>query len=167
MTGTPPEPRIGAGQDALDMAEAVARLAERVGDTLSSWGPVRLDAVTIARFVEAVGLPPRDDADLHVPGIILAVMPRRPIDVHQDVRPAEQVDNVLGNPVNGGTRFEFLRPLRPGESIHGTVSLKEATLRSGRSGPLAIVVKRTVYSSDSGEVLARRDHTMIYRGQRK
>ena len=167
MNGEAAASRAEIDESAREMSAAIARLAARVGETIASWGPVSCDAVTVARFLEAVGLPARNDADQYVPAIILAVIHRRPIDVHQDARPSEQVDKALGNPVNGGTRFEFLRPIRIGETVRGTVVLKEATLREGRSGPLAIVVKRTTYSNGAGEILGHQDHTMIYRKPRQ
>jgi N-terminal half of MaoC dehydratase len=148
------------------MRDAVERLAARAGETIVQWGPVEIDAVTVARFREALGLPARDDDATYVPAIVLAHIPRRSVEVHRDARPSEQVDQALGNPVNGGTQFEFLRPLHIGDRIHGRTTVHSARLRAGKAGPLAVVVKETVYSDATGANVARQQHTMIYRGQR-
>lgn len=141
---------------------AVDRLKGRLGETLRSWGPERLEPVLVERFREAIGVPSGEEQP--VPPTMLMHLGGGRVDVERDVRPREVIDDVLLNPVNGGTSYTWLRPLKAGDEISGTVLLKDAYLREGRSGPLAMVITQTRFSDGSGEDVAVAEKTMIYRG---
>jgi hypothetical protein len=142
----------------------IAALADRIGEEIASWGPVTLDSVTVSRYWEALGFPGRARDCGVIPLTLLALYPRRPIDVHDYSRPVEQIDSALGNPVNGGTTFIFKRPMRMNEQVRGRTSLKEAYVREGRSGPLGIVIKRTEFWGEDGTEIGSVDRTTVYRG---
>jgi len=143
---------------------SIAALSVRLGEEISRWGPVEVDRTTVSLYWEALGFPGRERDCGIVPLTLLALLPRRAVDIHQDVRPSEQVDKALGNPVNGGTTFTIRRTPRLGEKVRGRTSLKEAFVRDGRSGPLGIVVKQTQFWSEDGEELGSVDRTTVYRG---
>lgn len=143
--------------------QAVDRLASRRGEVLRTWGPVNIDPIVVTRFREAIGWPGAADPAT-IPPTLLIHLPEDPIDVHRDIRPREVLDDKLINPVNGGTRYEWLRPLKMGEPVSGRVTLFEATLREGKSGPLAIVVTETLFLDAHDNIIARMEKTMVYRG---
>ncbi|GAA4326915.1 hypothetical protein GCM10023144_10980 [Pigmentiphaga soli] len=145
------------------MTQAVGRLAARCGELLSSWGPVAVDPIIVERFREAIGWP-GDTTSTAVPPTILIHLKEVRVNVHQDERPREVIDDTLVNPVNGGTRYEWMRLIEVGETIKGQVRLHAATMREGRSGPLAIIVTETRYLDARDQVVARMEKTMVYRG---
>ncbi|MCC7425296.1 MAG: MaoC family dehydratase N-terminal domain-containing protein [Alphaproteobacteria bacterium] len=158
--------RSSDGQEAIrrQITAGIAALSARIGEEIASWGPVEIDRTTVSRYWEALGFPGRPRDCEIVPLTLLALLPRRPVDINRDVRPSEQVDNALGNPVNGGTTFTIKRALHIGERVRGRTALTEAFVREGRSGPLGIVVKQTSFWGDDGTEIGAVDRTTIYRG---
>jgi hypothetical protein len=142
---------------------AVQRVASRVGEILRAWGPVQLDAATIARFDEAEGWPVAVDAGGAVSPAILLQLGNERADVHHDRRPHETLDPGLKNPVNGGTAAWWTRPLRPDEAIRGEVAIKSAYVREGKNGKLAFVVLETRFLDMAGAPVGRAEKTVIYR----
>ena len=140
---------------------SVERLAARRGEVMKTWGPVTMDAVSVARFEEALGWP----TYVALPPAILMQLGNETIDIHRDERPRETIDETLGNPVNGGATIRWLRSLCPGEAISGRVSLKDAYVRDGKSGPLAIVLIETTFLDTSDRPVAVSEKTTIYRGR--
>ena len=61
-----------------------------------------------------------------------------------------------------GSRLQFLRPLRLGETIERVSSIKSVSLKQGRSGDLAFVCVGHDFSSSSG-LLLREEHDIVYR----
>jgi len=145
---------------------AVERLVARRGEVLRVWGPVRLDPVTIARFEEAEGWPVRSVSDAGVSPAILLQLGNDPVDVHQDRRPYETIDEGLRNPVNGGTAVQWFRVVRPGDSVAGEVRIKDAYAREGKAGPLTFVVLETRVLDAAHSLVARAEKTMIFRETR-
>ncbi len=148
---------------ATDLQTPVERLTARQGEILRAWGPLRLDPVTISRFEEAVGWPVQSMSDDAVSPAILLQLGNDPVDVHEDRRPLETIDEGLKNPVNGGTTVLWFRPLRPGDSIAGAVRIHNAYVREGKAGPLAFVVLETRFVDDAGGLVARAEKTIIFR----
>ena len=146
-----------------ELERAVERLQRKCGETSAEWGPLLVDASALSRFREAVGLPTADAFDV-VPPTLLFHLSRTQVDVHRDARPQESLDEHLGNPVNGGSAYRWLRPVRVGESVSARVSLKSAELRAAKSGPLAIVVSETTVFDAAQQRVAVLAQTIIYRG---
>lgn len=142
---------------------AVDRLQARRGQPLRSWGPVTLDAVTLARFHEALGWP-NPAAAGSVPPAVLLQLGNIEIDVTRDARPHEDLDPGLTNALNGGTALHWYRALLPGEAISGRSAIKDAFLREGKSGTSAVVLQETVFLDGAGEPVARAEKTTIFRG---
>lgn len=146
------------------LQESVERLRAKVGTRLRDLGSGTVDAVSVRRYREALGLDP--DPALGVPAMMVAHLLRPDADVTQDRRPSESIDDVLADPVNGGTEAAFVRPLVLGESIRGEMLLADAYLREGRSGPLAVVVTAARYTDALESEVATLRSTMVYRGVR-
>ncbi|MGZ5031621.1 MAG: FAS1-like dehydratase domain-containing protein [Usitatibacter sp.] len=64
----------------------------------------------------------------------------------------------------GGSRLEFLRPLRVGEEITRLSRIKDVAPKEGRSGPLVFVTVRHEVSDRDGVVLTD-EHDIVYRGE--
>ena len=146
-----------------ELERAVERLQRKCGETSAEWGPLVVEASTVSRFREAVGLPTADALDV-VPPTLLFNLSRTKVDVHRDARPQESLDEHLGNPVNGGSAYRWFRPVRVGETVSARVTLKSAELRAAKSGPLAIVVSETSVFDAARQCVAVLAQTIIYRG---
>lgn len=143
--------------------EPIDRLVARRDELLSAWGPVTLDAVTVARFSEALGWPVEANKET-VPPAILLQLGNVEIDITRDARPHEDIDPGLVNAVNGGTAMRWFRPLKAGEGISGQVRLKDAYIREGKSGAMAIVLIETIFLDIASQPVASAQKTTIFRG---
>ena len=63
-----------------------------------------------------------------------------------------------------GSRLEFLRPLEVGEEVKRVSTIKDVTMKEGRSGPLVFVTVRHEVSDAKGLVLTD-EHDIVYRGE--
>lgn len=153
--------------------------------------PHPLDHSTLRRFVQAVMEPNPlhyDEQTAREAGFDDLVAP--PLwPAHALVRPAgtqDPLDQLQDNPdwdgaagsifgglppldlkadriLNGGTEAEFYRFAEVGDSISAQSEYVDITEREGRSGPMAFVQVRTVYTRQGGEPLASVTMTLIHR----
>jgi 3-hydroxybutyryl-CoA dehydratase len=65
--------------------------------------------------------------------------------------------------VLGGQRIESYAPLRPGQSIRAKTQVKDVFAKTGRSGTMVFVVRRTSYEAEDGTPLAASEQTLIHR----
>jgi len=65
--------------------------------------------------------------------------------------------------LNGGDRFEYLEPVRPGDVITSRTVLKDAYEKQGSSGSLLFLVFDTEFTNQQGSVAARIRGTRIRR----
>ena len=65
--------------------------------------------------------------------------------------------------LNGGDRFEYLEPVRIGDRVTATVTLREAYEKDGRTGRMLFLVFETTYSNQHGRVVMRNRGTRIRR----
>jgi acyl dehydratase len=63
----------------------------------------------------------------------------------------------------GGQEVEFLQPIYPGDTLTAETRLVDITERTGRSGPLVLVVRETTYTNQHGEVVVKSRSTSIVR----
>lgn len=63
----------------------------------------------------------------------------------------------------GGTEVEYIRPIRPGDTITQQSKLVELTEKLGKSGPLVFVTTQTTYTNQNGNPAAIVKMTLIYR----
>ena len=64
---------------------------------------------------------------------------------------------------HGGDELEVRQLARPGERITSTTRIVDAYEKEGRSGRLGFVVRETVFTNDTGEVLCINRHTSVAR----
>lgn len=81
------------------------------------------------------------------------------------LRPPAPGDGDLGLPVvNGGNRFSYERPVRPGDTIVGHGVLRAVELKSSRSGSgLLFLTKRSTFINQWNELVATLENTRIVR----
>ena len=65
--------------------------------------------------------------------------------------------------IMAGTRHEYLLPVRPGDTIEGFAQVKEVYEKTGRSGRMVFVVRRTRYANQHGEDVAAVEATSAHR----
>ena len=63
-----------------------------------------------------------------------------------------------------GSRLEFLRPLAVGAQVTRVSTIKDVTMKEGRSGPLVFVTARHEVSDAKGLVLTD-EHDIVFRGE--
>lgn len=63
----------------------------------------------------------------------------------------------------GGTDVEYIRPIRPGDTITQQSKLVELTEKLGKSGPLVFVTTATTYTNQNGNPAVIVKMTLIYR----
>lgn len=65
--------------------------------------------------------------------------------------------------LDAGKDLEFVAPLRPGDSVTLSSSVKEIYEKTGRSGSMVFVVVRSTLRNQHGEVVAHIDHRFMNR----
>lgn len=63
--------------------------------------------------------------------------------------------------LNGGNEYELVKPVQAGDTITATSKLAEIRERSGRMGPMLIIISETTYKNQDGEVVAKARGTGI------
>lgn len=62
-----------------------------------------------------------------------------------------------------GTRVEMLQPIRPGDTLSAKTQVKDVYAKTGRSGTMVFVVRRTTYSNQDGDEVAFFDQSLVHR----
>lgn len=71
---------------------------------------------------------------------------------------------VYGNmTMNAGQHWEFVAPVRPGDVITASTKVHEIFEKTGRSGRMVFLVRRTTYRNQRAETVAVADASMVYR----
>ncbi|HEY7269385.1 MAG TPA: MaoC family dehydratase N-terminal domain-containing protein, partial [Dehalococcoidia bacterium] len=71
---------------------------------------------------------------------------------------------VYGNATfHAGTRLEFLAPIRPGDIIRARTKVHDIYEKTGRSGLMVFMIRRTTYSNQLEQDVAISDQSMVYR----
>ena len=71
---------------------------------------------------------------------------------------------VYGNTTfNAGQHCDFLQPLKAGDTVKITASVKEIYEKTGRTGSMLFVVRRQTYTNQDGEVVAVVDQSTVHR----
>ena len=65
--------------------------------------------------------------------------------------------------IMAGQRHEYYLPVRPGDTIEGFAQVKEVYEKTGRSGRMVFVVRRTRYANQHGEDVAAVEQTTAHR----
>ena len=67
------------------------------------------------------------------------------------------------NTIMAGQLHQYYLPVRPGDTIEGFAQVKEVYEKTGRSGRLVFVVRRTRFANQHGEDVAAMEQTMAHR----
>jgi hypothetical protein len=136
------------------MASVIDRLRARIGVD----GPpteAAVEAGHLRRFAEAIG-----DANprwlTEAPPTFLVAL--APASLH--LAEAEEYGKGW---LNGGNRFEYLEPVRPGDRITATERVADVYEKSGSSGSLLFIIFETEYVNQHGRTVARLRGTAIRR----
>jgi acyl dehydratase len=71
---------------------------------------------------------------------------------------------VYGNATfHAGQRLEFIAPIRPGDVIKARTKVHEIYEKTGRTGLMVFLVRRTTYSNQLEQDVAISDQSMVYR----
>ncbi len=62
-----------------------------------------------------------------------------------------------------GTRLELDAPIRPGDTVTAAAQVKEIFPKTGRSGTMLFVVRRTTYTNQDGERVAAMEQSQVHR----
>jgi hypothetical protein len=62
-----------------------------------------------------------------------------------------------------GSRMEFFAPIKANETLHVRTKVKEVYGKTGRSGTMVFVVRRTEFVGDSGDVVAAIEQSQVHR----
>jgi acyl dehydratase/predicted metal-dependent phosphoesterase TrpH len=65
-----------------------------------------------------------------------------------------------------GMHHEYFRPIRPGDMIEGFAQTKEVYEKTGRSGRMVFVVRRTRFANQHGEDVAAYEQSLVFRDTR-
>ncbi len=63
--------------------------------------------------------------------------------------------------LNGGSEYEFYKPIQAGDTITSTSKITDIRERKGRMGTMLIVTSETTYKNQDGEVVAKSRGTGI------
>lgn len=153
------------------------RLRDRIGETRVYTAPEALGRAAIRYFARAVG----DDNPLYTdddyarqwgyPGVIAP--PTLICETNQYADLPRDGDGFAGHRwdievpgtrlVRGGNRYEFHRPVRPGDVVTARWVLAGMTERLARDGrPMLVVTSRAEYSDQTGELLATNEEQLVY-----
>ncbi|MDA0365905.1 MAG: MaoC family dehydratase N-terminal domain-containing protein [Chloroflexi bacterium] len=62
-----------------------------------------------------------------------------------------------------GSRLETFAPARPGDTITAKVQVKEVFPKTGRSGTMLFIVRRTSYYNQDGTLVAASEQSIVHR----
>ena len=65
--------------------------------------------------------------------------------------------------VDAGIEYDFYRPVRAGDTIAATATIKDVIEREGRTGKMAFAITETTYVNQNGDLVAKSRATLIQR----
>lgn len=75
----------------------------------------------------------------------------------------QPIRSPLTRNLDGGSDWEYLEPVRPGDTITAVQKFAEVTTQQSRLGTLVIMARETRYINQLGQLVAvQRSHTMSY-----
>jgi hypothetical protein len=138
----------------MTSTEVVERLRERIGQQAPP-ATATVEAGHLKRFAEAIGDPNPRWLSEAPPTFLVAIASAS---LHLDE--AEQYGKGW---LNGGNRFEYLEPVRAGDTITATRKVADVYEKTGSGGSLVFIVFETEYVNQHGKPVARLRGTMIRR----
>ena len=135
-------------------ATVVDRIKEHVGKPQKAV-TATVEAGHLKRFAEAIGDPNPRWLQEAPPTFLVALAPTS---YHLDA--AEEYGKGW---LNGGNRFEYVEPVKVGDTIAATTLVKDVYVKTGSSGGLLFIIFETEYKNQHGRVVARLRGTAIRR----
>ena len=115
-----------------------------------------IEAGAIRKFADAIGDPSpafRGDAPVAPPTFL------RSLDAGP---PVADFESPYPDLLDGGSEWEYVRPVRAGDSITVTEALVDIAEKSGRLGPMLLTTWETRYVDDVGATVATQRNTLVY-----
>jgi hypothetical protein len=138
------------------LPSVVARLRTRIGQS-GTPSQATVEASHVRRFAEAIG-----DCNprwlIQAPPTFLVAIAPGPEDI---VDLADEAERYGMNWLNGGNRFEYVRPLMVGDQVVFTGALTDVYVKEGSKGALLFIVFQTNFTDQSGSLIARLYATAI------
>jgi acyl dehydratase len=75
----------------------------------------------------------------------------------------QELGTDISRVLHGEQEFELYRPIRPGETFLCRSKVLDVYEKSGRSGPMAFVVRETMVADSANELVARIRHITVVR----
>jgi len=75
--------------------------------------------------------------------------------------PMPQPNRSFTTRLNGGSEYEFLKPIQAGDVIAATSKVVDLFERKGRLGPMLFTVRETTYKNQNGEIVLKTRGTGI------
>jgi len=152
-------------------------LPEEVTKFIGQAGPAttyEVEKGAIARFAEAVGDPnpiywdeeyaknSRHGSIIAPPGFFGWPVRRPQADAAQMMRGPDMAKAGYGRLLDGGMEYEFISPIRAGDTLTVTSAITDIYEREGRTGKMAFVIRETTYTNQNGDVVAKTRGTAIH-----
>jgi len=67
-----------------------------------------------------------------------------------------------GRILDGGINYEFIKPVKAGDTITSQSVIADITVREGRTGKMVFLVTETTYTNQDGEIVAKSRSTSIH-----
>ena len=115
-----------------------------------------VEAGAIRKFADAIGDPSpayRGDAAVAPPTFL------RSLDAGP---PSAAFESPFPDVLDGGSEWEYVRPVRAGDRISVTETLVDIAEKSGRLGPMLLTTWETRYADDGGTTVATQRNTLVY-----
>ncbi|MDP2919134.1 MAG: MaoC family dehydratase N-terminal domain-containing protein [Dehalococcoidia bacterium] len=79
------------------------------------------------------------------------------------MEPLAKSGYMLASALDGGIEYDFFLPVRAGDTLTATGSIKDIRERAGRAGKMCFIILETVYYNQNGALVARARATTILR----
>ncbi len=115
-----------------------------------------VEAGAIRRFADAIGDPnPAYHGEAPVaPPTFLRTLDAGP--------PTVAFESPYPDVLDGGSEWEYVRPVRAGDRIRVTETLVDMAEKSGRLGPMLLTTWETRYADAGGATVATQRNTLVY-----
>ena len=115
-----------------------------------------VEAGAIRKFADAIGDPSpayRREAPVAPPTFLRSLDPGPPVADFESPYP---------DLLDGGSEWEYVRPVRAGDRIRVTETLVDIAEKSGRLGPMLLTTWETRYVAAGGATVATQRNTLVY-----
>jgi acyl dehydratase len=130
-----------------------------IGKEFEATQPVTVTAEEITAFCRALGEEPRLDGQ---PDAALIAPPSFAV-TFRNTDAFFRYTPRFGRGFDAGKEVEFVAPIRAGDQITLTSTIREMYEKTGRSGTMTFVILRSTLRNQHGETVAHVDHRFVHR----